>query len=239
MGNERAAQGWYPDPAGSGDERYWDGSQWHAETRPVQPGMAGPDDRQVTAQPHQVPLYGSQQPGGPVTYSPPGGVWVQYAAAGERIAPFWWRVLAFLLDSALVVGIPWSIAVSGMHLDPMTRALAYSVLWLVYRTVAVGVWGATVFQALFGMRVVRDGEGFTSKVGWTAALTRALVAVATLHLPQVLPAVTRGHVNWSSQLTIGPLMGLVSLVAMLWPWFNDKRQALHDLVARTVVLKRD
>lgn len=32
--------GWYPDPAGTGQERYWDGSQWSTQTRPLPPAMS-------------------------------------------------------------------------------------------------------------------------------------------------------------------------------------------------------
>jgi hypothetical protein len=46
--------GWYPDPAGSGGDRYWDGSAWTAHTRPYSTRLAevsgspsaGPHDRQ-------------------------------------------------------------------------------------------------------------------------------------------------------------------------------------------------
>jgi len=37
------AADWYPDPAGSGGQRYWDGTQWTDHTRPVNaPAFAQP-----------------------------------------------------------------------------------------------------------------------------------------------------------------------------------------------------
>lgn len=42
-----AAPGWYPDPAGTGGRRYWDGYAWH-DAVPARPGPIPP---QVPAQP--------------------------------------------------------------------------------------------------------------------------------------------------------------------------------------------
>ena len=36
-GAARPAPGWYPDPSGAPDERWWDGAAWSAHTRPVSP----------------------------------------------------------------------------------------------------------------------------------------------------------------------------------------------------------
>lgn len=35
-----APPGWYPDPAGSGEQRYWDGSRWADQTPPPQGGQS-------------------------------------------------------------------------------------------------------------------------------------------------------------------------------------------------------
>jgi len=55
--------GWYPDPAGSPDERWWDGTRWSPQTRPsstVRTGYATPAAPQPDYQTPQVygqPVY--------------------------------------------------------------------------------------------------------------------------------------------------------------------------------------
>lgn len=40
--------GWYPDPSGSGGERYWDGGRWTAQTRSLHVFSQSSSDRLVT-----------------------------------------------------------------------------------------------------------------------------------------------------------------------------------------------
>ena len=69
--------GWYPDPAGSGDERYWDGATWSSVTRP-------------NSRPAAQSSYGNA----------PGR-----SQDRSRYAGWWSRCAATLLD-ALVLAIP-------------------------------------------------------------------------------------------------------------------------------------
>jgi hypothetical protein len=69
------AAGWYPDPAGSGDARWWDGATWTQHVQPVG-APAGPT---WGAQPGQVQQWGAQ----PQQWAPGGG----YGAALPQQAP--------------------------------------------------------------------------------------------------------------------------------------------------------
>lgn len=51
------AAGWYPDPSGSGDQRWWDGSQWTAHRQPSPPP---PNPAPVASASGQVPQTGNQ-----------------------------------------------------------------------------------------------------------------------------------------------------------------------------------
>lgn len=210
--SQQPPAGWYPDPAGSGDERYWDGGTWSQVTRPGQ----HPQDH---------------VPGAATSY-----------AAG-RLAGWWWRVLAALLDylvffvpsvfvlgampfmrdleayyaevfmaayegSSVVPELPQSVA-DGLAVFSLVMAL----VWFVYRAVMVALTGATLGQLVTGLRVVPDGAG--DGIGWGRSFARAAVAVVLWQVP-----------------LIGPL------AYALVPLFNPKRQTLHDMVARTLVVKK-
>lgn len=58
-----SAPGWYPDPQGGPQTRFWDGSQWTSQTRPAGGGQPQPGAGQPQYGPAQ-PTYGQQQYGG-------------------------------------------------------------------------------------------------------------------------------------------------------------------------------
>ncbi len=221
--------GWYPDPAGSGHERYWDGANWSQVTRPTPgPPMA-----------HQGNQYG---------YQPTGGYGTATAArmGPARLAGWWWRVLAAIIDgfvlwipSALLQNVFAGDALVELQLwleellvaaelgrtDPpplpdsvtgafMAAGIATAVLYIVYRTVLVALAGGTAGQLATGLRVVRDGDHSLGKVSWGTSALRALLAVVFQNIP------------------------VVNLVNVLMPLFTPKKQTFHDMVAKTVVVKK-
>lgn len=157
-----------------------------------------------------------------------------------HIAGWGWRLLAYLIDG-FILGIPLSLVQSRLTMPAMdaysnwlmdlTRgqqgpfpqeminawllsSLISLVVWILYRTAMVAWKGGSLGQLILGMRVVRDGDQSLAVPTLGTAASRAVVAMILFTLP------------------------LVGLVNGLWPLFNDKRQALHDLVAKTVVLKK-
>lgn len=221
--------GWYPDPAGSGGERYWDGGTWSQVTRPAG-GMA--------------PAYAPQ------------GQYTPYSAQGQQQGPgpmmgrgvlagFWWRVLATILDN-LILLVPlsmvqrlvagdaidgvsfwltdWALAMTeGVVPPPLPEGLlsplylyvfVSMVLLIAYRTVMVVRKGGTLGQLVAGLRVVPEGSAMDTTISWRTSGVRAVAAVVFAQLP---------------------ILNLVDPLAML---FSAKKQTLHDRVARTVVIKK-
>ena len=82
----QSSAGWYPDPAGSDGERYWDGIAWSQATR----------DKVVFAPPVEAPApgYGQSAAG----YGRP-----MSGTAASNVASFGWRFLGFLIDFILAV----------------------------------------------------------------------------------------------------------------------------------------
>ena len=232
---EAPPAGWYPDPAGSGGERYWDGGTWSQVTRPAG-GMSGgyaPQQGQATASPYAGGGYG------------PG-----YGAAMPRqpaLAGFWWRVLASILDS-VILWIPLSFVQSLVlggevqsafevwltdWLDRQMRGeteippfpapvlqafvlavVAFMIVLIAYRTIMVAVRGATLGQSITGLRVVPAGSPLGTIPSWGTSAVRAVTAVIFQQIP---------------------LLGLADPLTML---FTAKKQTLHDIIARTVVIKK-
>lgn len=222
--------GWYPDPAGSGDERYWDGGTWSQVTRP-------------TGGLHTAPGQPQAQPYGQQPYGPAHGV----ANHGfGRLAGWWWRVLASILDS-LVLMIPFAmlqpyllgdalVAIEQWSYEVLAAAergssvfpplpdevfsgyfgyiLVVMALTAVYRVVFVATTGGTLGQLACGLRVVREGDTSQGKVGWGTSALRGILAVIVFQVP------------------------VLGLVNALLPLFNRNKQTLHDLAAKTVVVKK-
>lgn len=168
---------------------------------------------------------------------------------GQEIAGWWHRVGARLAD--LIVLIPLYVVVMmvvtpnfwgdyldwAMTVDPTTVSVAsvpenlvtQQVTWilssavatLAYEVVMVSLFGGTVGKLITGLRIrLRDEPG---NIGWTPALLRGLVYQG----PGVLG-------NLHTLLSILPLFTLINV---LWPLWDPKKQALHDKVAKTNVVR--
>lgn len=229
--------GWYPDPAGTDAERFWDGVAWSQATR----------DKAVYTPPTPAEPQQWQQPGSPQGYGEP----MSYGAsrpAGPRPAAFGWRLLGFILDNILVavvanlvsgvVGLNaamdaainrwmrefeiWAdsgamdsppLPDSGFWALSFYSTLVVLVVYAIYRTVLLGTLSATLGQLALGLRTVKAGEGPESKLGWGAAAARGIAGAVLYNLP------------------------LVGLVNGLMAVFTPAKQTLSDMMSKTQVLK--
>lgn len=227
--------GWYPDPAPAPEgapqgQRYWDGTQW---TEHVTPG------------PFQG--YGGQ-PGAPSHQ--------KTTPDGQRLAGWWHRVGAALLDIAIQT--------------PLMALVAAPVIWWQWDAIMDHV-RASVEASAAGAAPPPDPELFTA---WSAPmllltflmlLTSVAYTIGFWRWKQATPGKLivglrlrrrddPGPLPWSTMairfaaVNVLVLAGdndlvywtlaLLLLVNYLWPLWDDKNQALHDKLARTNVVLR-
>jgi uncharacterized RDD family membrane protein YckC len=227
-GRHAAPSGWYPDPASAAQERYWDGWQWSRNTRP---------------RAHSTP-----QPVSPYRPSPSRAT--VRTADGVPLAGWWWRALAVIIDS-LILAVVGAILLAPIYLRfirAMSEAIAAAAraaragqpspaltptdllsardqllvtgvtvgLALAYTVMFLRWKGATPGKLVCGLRVVPVDQGLSrARLPWQTVLVRAAI--------WVLPG-------------LFSLLAVITVIDALFPLWNPKRQALHDLVARTQVV---
>ena len=237
----QAQQPYGQQPYGQQPQQY-PGQQYPGQQYPGQqyPGQQYPGQ--------QYP--GQQYPAQP--YAVPPGKAVALTADGVRLSGWWWRVLAILIDG-LIVGVVAALLVAPLYLrffeqladwinramvaqqqglplppQPAPESLMSMGDTLIITAVAVAVemayviaflrWKqATPGKLICGLRVVPVDQGrFTGPLPWNMIIVRALV--------WVLP-------------TISIYLVVFRLIDALFPLWQPKRQALHDLAAKTQVVK--
>lgn len=257
-GRHAAPSGWYPDPVDQRNERYWDGWQWARDTRPAAsaptsgPGQPYPFAGQSSVpggQPYGgyagTPGYGS--PAGPG----PGATKATTTADGVPLAAWGWRVLAAIIDYVFVsflAAIPAAPLLREVTLrmtdlfqrtleaaqtgqapptvttadlmttsEQLTFAGIIFAVGFTYHLLFLRFLHATPGKLIVGLRVVEADRGrFGGRLGWRPAAVRA----AAWTVPQL----------WTCLL-------LLLLVDCLYPLWQNRRQSLHDLAARTQVIK--
>jgi len=234
-GRHAAPGGWYPDPIDQAKERYWDGWQWSRETRE---GSGPPAPQQGR------PVHGGARPVGPGAPA--------LTSDGVRLAGWWWRALAVVID-AVIVGVSTSLLLLPIYLrlastlgdyfratmeaaqqgqpmppQPDVTALLSANDQLILLLVTLGVhtayitlfvrWrSATPGKMVVGLRVVPVDRGrSTERLGWSTCLIRALI--------------------WTIP-NVQAVLIVIRIVDVLMPLWNPKRQALHDVAAKTQVVK--
>jgi len=255
-GRHAAPGGWYPDPLDLSRERYWDGWQWARDTReaqgrpPYQPAAARPTPGPYAAGPWQT----GQGPVPP--RAPYGGVAVpdrqaRSTADGVPLAGWWWRALAGLIDSALTGAVTllltfsiyrdafdalrtfWDSTLQAAQAgaqppatpnfsammtggDQLLVTLVTLAIGMAYHLPLLRSRGATLGLMACGLRVVPLDEGrSTDRLSWSCVLVRALLWV----LPGALG------------------LRILTVADVLLPLWHPRRQTLHDLAARTQVVR--
>ncbi|MET0693823.1 MAG: RDD family protein [Propionibacteriaceae bacterium] len=258
--------GGYPTQLPPGQEQPYGqpptGATGQPPQNPYQPGQYQQDPNQQGQYP-QAPSAQGQYPQYPNGQYPQGqyaqpaygsgtpGIAAARTADGVRLAGWWWRVLAVLIDwiiVSVIAAIP-SIPIYRRLFDALAVVFAEAMEaartgrpgpvptadslisrsdQLLLTLITVGV--AFVFHVVFlrwkaatpgklitGLRVVPVDQGRNREpLSWNAVLTRTAVWV----LPNAYS-----------------LLLLVKVLDSLFPLWHPKRQALHDMAARTQVVR--
>ncbi len=210
--------GWYPDPAGGGGTRWWDGTAWTDQVgQPAPGGQPG----------YGQPGYGATVPPGYAVPSEAPAAW----PGGPPLAGVGARFLALLLDWLIMTGVALVVAlVTGLVIALLLGTLGESVGGTIATIVGIAVYlglivaafayeilleagpyGQTIGKAVAGVRVVRADTGGRLSVGQAA-----------------------GRVLARSFLS-----GSIFALGYLWALFDDRRRTWHDLLADTVVITAD
>lgn len=236
--------GWYPDPDPNqltpGSQRYWDGQRW-TENIHVPGAAAGAG---------QAPTYAA--PAGPAQSATGRAT----TPDGQELAGWWHRGGAYILDSLIVGAIVVVLALpqirqiiaaygdlidqavqsaeSGQAIpDPGTLVADLAGPFLVLSLVGLGV--SLVYHAVF--------------LKWKAATPGKLALGLRVRLRDAPGPLSWGTVlkRWVGQFGYGilgyvPVLGMFSafypLVDLLWPLWDGKKQAVHDKIARTNVVRQ-
>jgi uncharacterized RDD family membrane protein YckC len=242
--NELPPPGWYPDVRAPGLERWWDGREWSPATREAaarEPQDAGP------ARPYApVPVVSAGPRPVPARYVPRTSVpttvdGVPLASWGRR-AGSW--IIDYAITWAIVVPLAWDevsrmmsvsdqrateanandavVDMFALARDPafqenfvtvVLTALAVSAL---LQVVFIAMRGATPGMQVLGLRVRRPDR--PEPPSWGRSLLRWMVG----YLPF---------------LALGILGTLFWLLDIALPLRDERRQAIHDKAARTLVVR--
>jgi uncharacterized RDD family membrane protein YckC len=216
-----APASWYPDPDGSGGQRYWSGSVW--------------TDHRLPPPPPQYRPYGSFGPAlwkgaqigrpaeGPAALANPGRRLAARVLDWLLLLP----VFAVLLTVTLLIAAPhFGPIVPTFSPDPSNSpvqtpgfvwvyvaiaacAFVTGLAMVAYETVATAKFGRTFGKAWLHIRPVRlDG----AMLGWGRSFGRAAI-------------------GW-----VAGVLGWIGLLDPLWCLWDDKRQCVHDKVADSIVI---
>jgi len=266
QGRQQPSPAPYGQPYGGGHPTQLPPGSEHPYGQPPQPGQDGQSPGRYPQDPAQAGQYPQgQYPQGQYPQAPyPQGQYGQPAygsgtpgiaavrtADGVRLAGWWWRVLAVLIDwviVSIVAAIP-AIPIYARLFDalavvfadameaarngqqapvPSASSLISASDQLLLTFITVGV--AFVFQLVFlrwkaatpgklicGLRVVPVDQGRNREpLSWNAVLARTAV--------------------WVLPNAYGLLL-IVKVLDSLFPLWQPKRQALHDLAAKTQVVR--
>ena len=249
-----SAPGWHPDPTpqvpGQPPQlRYWDGTRWTEHTALAQP--PAPTDQFAAGLQRQFTPGYAQPVGTAYGVKPPATT-----PDGEPLAGWWARVGAYLLDGIILgiitalVALPWIRDVWHTYADWLDDAIRASENGT-GDSLDTGQLQRDLAGPLAIIIAIQLVLGFSYHVGfllWRQATPGKLMVGLRVRLRERPGRMPFGTValRWLAQFGIGvvglvpfvgSLVGLYSLLDDLWPLWDDHKQAIHDKVAKTNVVR--
>ncbi len=228
--------GWHPDPlpptpGQTPQLRYWDGAQWTEHTSPA---------------PVAQQYYGGAPASGRSTTTPD----------GVPLAGWWHRVGAYVIDALIlgvvlgIVAFPWFKEVGDIYLDYFDQAMDDANAGRGSSVSALDLQEQT-FGPLAVIAAISLVAGFAYNVGflmWKQATPGKLLTGLRVRRREVAGPMPLGTVvlRWAGQFAVGVLglvpiignvAGIYSLLDVLWPLWDGNKQAIHDKIAKTNVVR--
>lgn len=226
--------GWYPDPERPrpGEPprlRYWSGEVWTEHTAAAP--LAAPSGRLLPMERQRTP-------------------------DGVPLATWWQRVGAYVIDGLLiglvqlVVGFPWIRQIWDVYVDYFDQVMrdaeagrqSSASQFSVYGDIAVPLLVLTVIGLVINFAY------YCGMLAWRQATLGKLalgLRVRRREAPGPMPfgtivlrwAAHYGIYGLSAVPAVGTAISLYSILDSLWPLWDGRRQALHDKVAGTSVVR--
>ena len=223
--------GWYHAPGDpEGTQRYWDGDRWVGEPQASQAPAASsvPPPPPSGGAPPPPPSAGAP-PAGYVAYESRGPGSQELASPGQRIGA---RVIDWIIwiVVSVVIGIVFGASVVATGGDDVNvgasiaAGLVGAAIVTAYEVVMVSTRGATLGKMALNLKVVEeDGSPATTR----DALLRMAIYIA------------------SAVLGVIPVLGIlasiatfvIAIVSLVFLFTDDRKQAVWDKVAHTIVVR--
>ncbi|HSV37567.1 MAG TPA: RDD family protein [Nocardioidaceae bacterium] len=256
--------GWYPDPAPAQPGqppmvRYWDGAVWTEHVAPAAPPAAPVAPTQPV---YGAPAYATPAYGTPVPQTPPGPT----TPDGERLAGWWWRVGAYVVDSlalgaiSQIVALPftfsfnsdiaglmdeWEAADQAGTLDPdemfndLGAVFEDHLFGLVFPPLVAGLLYFALFWRFLGATPGQLLFGLRVRLREHPGKLPLSVAIVRWFFLIGLGSLSlvAFTFSWEVALLVILLAALYGILDPLWATWDSKRQTIHDKIARTNVVK--
>jgi uncharacterized RDD family membrane protein YckC len=158
---------------------------------------------------------------------------------GETIASFWWRFVAFIIDS-IILGLVVLIPLRASNLSFYAASVAQVVAAFLYFGLFVRYWGQTPGMRVFRMRCLSaDGTKVSpSQAYMRAGVYSILLLVGSLYQRHVYthPTTAENHA-FARSFLIYLVFTIPHYLDLLWAAWDKQRQTLHDKAPGTIVVR--
>jgi uncharacterized RDD family membrane protein YckC len=175
---------------------------------------------------------------------PPAPAYQGELTTQPRIAGFWWRVLAFVIDEIVISVVLYAALHGSNSITYVEGAIVSVIAYFLYFGLMVGLArGQTLGMMLCRMRVVNATD--RGPVSFNQAMTRAALYSVLLLVSSIYHYQAKSTTNLTEQQketilrhgVIWLALAAPHLLDLLWAAWDKQRQTLHDKFAKTVVIR--